>query len=281
MPPEELQDQLKTYNERHKDIQAPTTERPVTLPPPQSASTLRPPKRQDTASSIASTSSTVSKAAKITNVTYSQANLETLHDNLNARLRLFFSQKLVGRRIRVSIFLQPQESEPEKLIAKGTLMTELGGVFKSAICVPWQNGEPAGRKLRVRTELLTDQVEEETIDDQSSLDRVMARSDEASVGVTHAHAPIRVISDIDDTIKATHVLAGIKSVFRNVFTRPHEELTVDGMQQWYRSMQEEGACFHYVSNSPFELFGVLREYMLASGYPPGMSVRNGNFAETR
>lgn len=97
------------------------------------------------------------------------------------------------------------------------------------------------RKLRVRTELLSEFEETETIDDEATLQAVMKRSDEASVGLSHAHAPVRVISDIDDTIKITHVLAGMKAIMRNVFTRPHDELVVPGMQEWYWNMHERGA----------------------------------------
>lgn len=313
LSPEELKRQTKQYNEQHKEIQshehhdahplqqhgsAPSRQGTPSssLAPPSTSYAQyqvrsRNPTRQGTTSSIASNASTASTQTIGTltrpprGVDYSGASLEVLHDNLNTRLRLFFSQKLVSRRIRVSVYLDSSSSSSdttsntsersaEQCVARGTLVTELGGVFKSTITVPWKYGDPSGRPLRIRTELLGSQASDEgdaTIDSQEAHDRVMAMSDEASISVTHAHAPIRVISDIDDTIKATHVLAGIKSVFRNVFTRPHEELAVEGMKDWYWEMYEKGACFHFVSNSPFELFGVLREYLQAVGFPPGRS----------
>lgn len=125
----------------------------------------------------------------------------------------------------------------------------------------------------MRTELLQDALDgaEATVDDQRSHDQAMKRCDDAVVALTASSAPIRVISDIDDTIKMTHVLGGMKTVIRNVFTRPHEELQCDGMKDWYWDMYERGACFHFVSNSPFELFGVLREYLQVAGFPPGKS----------
>ena len=276
LPPEQLDEQVKEYDEQNKSVQAPTHERP--LPAATGAASILPDsvrrvRRSNTASSIASTSSAISMQTKIKplpKATYSNASLHVLHDNLNTRLRLFFSQKLVNRRIRVSVFLLPLPGEEETCIAKGTLMTELGGVFKSSICVPWPGQEPHGRKLRVRTELLHGTHEHEhTIDDQNGLNRALSRFDEAVVSVSHSHAPLRVISDIDDTIKMTHVLGGMKTVMRNVFTRPHEELTCEGMKEWYWDMYNKGASFHFVSNSPFELFGVLREYLAVSGFPPG------------
>lgn len=270
VPPEELRRQSKEYNERNKEAQLPKA---VPYPVYGSLERSRPGRSMTNASmdSLASvaTTSTVN-SLRAPSVKFSDASLETLHDNLHTRLRLFFSQKLEGRRVRVSIYLLPTEHEAqEACVAKGMLVSEAGGIFKSSITVPWTAGDPSGRRLRIRTELLTEQLVDETIDDQASLEKVMNRSDEATITVAHAHAPIRVISDIDDTIKATHVLGGIKAVFRNVFTRPHEELTVEGMKDWYSEMHDKGACFHYVSNSPYELFGVLREYLKVAGYPSG------------
>lgn len=249
---EELQRQEEEHQERIKHEQladgAPEHVHPLRQAQGQStiADTLRP-RRSDTMSSIASIASTTTTSSSFA-VAYSSAPLQVLHDNLHARLRLFFSQKLVGRRIRVSIYLQPATREAsispspssEVCIAKGTLITEAGGVFKSSITVPWTGEDPHRRQLRVRTELLSE-TDEETIYDQQTLETVLARSDEASVGLSHAHTKIRVISDIDDTIKLTHVLAGIKSIVRNVFTRPHDELVVPGMQEWYWTLYEKGA----------------------------------------
>jgi phosphatidate phosphatase APP1 len=246
---EELRQQEKEHQERMKHEQladgVPEHEHPLEQAhgQPSTSKTSPTPRRTDTMTSIASTASIATTSSSFA-VTYSSAPLQVLHDNLHARLRLFFSQKLVGRRIRISIYLVPAALEsspraPEVCIAKGTLITESGGVFKSSITVPWNGEDPHRRQLRVRAELLSE-VEDETIDSEAALEAVMARSDEASVGLSHAHTKIRVISDIDDTIKLTHVLAGIKSVVRNVFTRPHDELVVPGMQQWYWTLYEKG-----------------------------------------
>lgn len=246
--PEELRQQAREHQERMKHEQladgVPEHEHSLREAQAQSSSLRTPaPRRSDTMSSIASTASTATSSSTFA-VSYSSAPLQVLHDNLHARLRLFFSQKLVGRRIRISIYLVPAslDTSPdsaEVCIAKGTLITESGGVFKSSITVPWNGDDPHRRQLRVRAELLSE-VEDETIDNEAALKAVMARSDEASVGLSHARTKIRVISDIDDTIKLTHVLAGIKSVVRNVFTRPHTELVVPGMQEWYWSLYEKG-----------------------------------------
>lgn len=62
---------------------------------------------------------------------------------------------------------------------------------------------------------------------------------------------------------------GTKTIFRNVFVRELAEIRVPGMSSWYRSLQSHGAHFHYVSNSPIELWPVLRTFLKLAGFPNG------------
>ena len=76
-----------------------------------------------------------------------------------------------------------------------------------------------------------------------------------------------VISDIDDTIKITEVLAGAKIVIRNTFFRHFA--TVPGMAKLYRAFGD--TAFHYVSGSPYQLFRPLAEFLFnaETGFPEG------------
>jgi phosphatidate phosphatase APP1 len=87
-------------------------------------------------------------------------------------------------------------------------------------------------------------------------------------GVTHCLPPqgTSVVSDIDDTIKVTEVFDRRK-VIQNTFFR--EFLAVDGMAQRYRRWADQGADFHYVSASPWQLYEPLTEFMAAAGFPQG------------
>lgn len=60
------------------------------------------------------------------------------------------------------------------------------------------------------------------------------------------NSPIRVISDIDDTVKHADVLGGARSVFRNVFVKELSELVIPGMGEWYTRMWNKGVRFHYI-----------------------------------
>ncbi|CZT52023.1 uncharacterized protein RSE6_13259 [Rhynchosporium secalis] len=80
---------------------------------------------------------------------------------------------------------------------------------------------------------------------------------------------ISVITDIDDTIKHSSVSSGIREVFRNVFIRPLDKLTIKGVAEWYQTLHSLGVSFHYVSNSPWQLYPLLVSFFSTAGLPDG------------
>jgi phosphatidate phosphatase APP1 len=80
---------------------------------------------------------------------------------------------------------------------------------------------------------------------------------------------ISVISDIDDTIKHSAISSGAREIFRNAFIRDLSDLTIDGVREWYNRMAELGVKFHYVSNSPWQLYPVIAKYFSLAGLPNG------------
>ena len=77
---------------------------------------------------------------------------------------------------------------------------------------------------------------------------------------------ISVISDIDDTIKLSNVLDK-KQLLKNTFLK--DFAAVPDMATVYQSWQTQGASFHYVSSSPWQLYPALSDFMQRSGYPRG------------
>ncbi|KAG6847791.1 hypothetical protein H0H93_005983 [Arthromyces matolae] len=67
-----------------------------------------------------------------------------------------------------------------------------------------------------------------------------------TIRIPISHSPIRVISDIDDTVKLSNILSGARTVFQNVFVKDLKENIIPGMGEWYTSMWSQGARFHYV-----------------------------------
>ena len=78
-----------------------------------------------------------------------------------------------------------------------------------------------------------------------------------------------VISDVDDTIKHSAISSGAKEIFRNVFVRELGDLSIKGVKEWYQEMYDMGSMFHYVSNSPWQVFPILKRFFEAAGLPPG------------
>ncbi|KAI8345344.1 hypothetical protein BD560DRAFT_13632 [Blakeslea trispora] len=78
---------------------------------------------------------------------------------------------------------------------------------------------------------------------------------------------LSVISDIDDTIKQTHVTSGARTVMSSTFFNPSQ--CVPGMADKYRQWYQLGAAFHYVSNSPIQLTRMLLYFLQEHQFPPG------------
>jgi len=77
---------------------------------------------------------------------------------------------------------------------------------------------------------------------------------------------LSVISDVDDTIKVSHV-RDRQALLRKTFYEPLQ--AVDGMAAVYRAWAADGASFHYVSASPWQLYEPLAEFAATSGFPAG------------
>ena len=77
---------------------------------------------------------------------------------------------------------------------------------------------------------------------------------------------VSVISDIDDTIKISDVL-NHGALVRRTFLQPFE--AVSGMAEVYRAWAANGAQFHYVSASPWQLHLPLLEFTGTNNFPSG------------
>jgi phosphatidate phosphatase APP1 len=77
---------------------------------------------------------------------------------------------------------------------------------------------------------------------------------------------VSVISDIDDTIKVSHVLDK-SELLANTFLRPFQP--IPDMAAVYQSWSGQGAAFHYVSASPWQLYPALSQFLDQTGFPPG------------
>jgi len=77
---------------------------------------------------------------------------------------------------------------------------------------------------------------------------------------------VSIISDIDDTIKISNV-KDKQALLANTFLHPFR--AVPGMAETYRKWAGQGAVFHYLSASPWQLYPALAEFIVQSGFPAG------------
>jgi len=75
-----------------------------------------------------------------------------------------------------------------------------------------------------------------------------------------------VISDIDDTIKETQV-GDREAMLANTLLRDFRP--VPGMAELYGQWARQGAAFHYVSGSPWQLYQPLADFLEKEGFPAG------------
>lgn len=93
-------------------------------------------------------------------------------------------------------------------------------------------------------------------------------------------AGLSIISDIDDTIKHSHV-RNRKELLTNTFLRNFQP--VPEAANLYQEWRQLGAEFHYVSSSPWQLHEPLIEFIAEAGFPEGslhlrqFSLRNSRF----
>lgn len=90
---------------------------------------------------------------------------------------------------------------------------------------------------------------------------------------------VSIVSDIDDTIKVTHVPAGKRTVLRSTFLEKFR--AVEGMRERYVALAADAGtsadvCFHYVSGSPWQLYGPVARFLFEEAQFPAGTVHMKN-----
>jgi phosphatidate phosphatase APP1 len=87
--------------------------------------------------------------------------------------------------------------------------------------------------------------------------------------VPSARARFGVISDIDDTIVASHVTKRLKMVLTAVLSNARTRKPFAGVAAFYRALHAGVNPFFYVSKSPWNLYAPLIEYLAVQDLPRG------------
>ncbi len=77
---------------------------------------------------------------------------------------------------------------------------------------------------------------------------------------------VSVISDIDDTIKMSHV-SDRQALIEAAFAKPYQP--VEGMSALYQAWEARGVRFHYLSAAPWQLYPAYTDFLDEAGFPAG------------
>ena len=224
--------------------------------------------------SNSSQSSSSSDIPPIERTSSTTSSVQELHANLERRLMPFWSSALSNRTVRISLYASEDAAsiaqalgdeahdcdDPRLLpVASRKVTTAQDGSFQTKFGVPWNvlSQHPGGAQVSsgdtttehdffILAELLpppppppNSAVPQPAPVNDTPVSKVQTR-------VPLSYSPVRVISDIDDTVKTANVLAGARAIFYTVFVQNLVDLVIPGMGDWYDQMWQRGARFHYV-----------------------------------
>lgn len=168
-------------------------------------------------------------------------------DIFRDRVRCFTAETERGKRVGLRVGSQ------SIVLRKGT---RRNGQFEGAVRIPVEEVERLKRDGYNGDHWLEFEVIDASQPDARSRGQAQLLSD---TGVS-------VITDIDDTIKHSDV-SSRRQMLANTFL--YEFRSVAGMAELYDGWARQGAAFHYVSSSPWQLYEPLRRLCDSAGFPPG------------
>lgn len=244
--------------------------------------------RNTSSTSVSSTSSTVSQTPSLSGLGLSTPEIIRLHDNFHNRLRPFWARMLTRGKVRVSVYTinvhtGAVDSHLKPLATAEVPIVPETGYFGTIVSIPFDTicehaggvhitfGDQAGdSRLAAIAEYISPPPPPQS--PQPGLGRPLSMSGDASphtppvqsqlhtlppptaqIECALTDARVRLISDIDDTIKVSSILHGVRAVFRNVFVRHLDELACPGMPEFYDGLSSRGVRFHYVVGGEYHM----------------------------
>ncbi len=197
----------------------------------------------------------------------------------NSRLPRFFVDNLCNQKVKISIgsltgaamqqSLQPAADDPfcqtlllfpdEQFTPKLTPVTDAGGLFCGKLLLSpelVQSLSPQGQPLRLHAELLPDGSA-----GSAAPGAALARDSAEAFLLRDTDTEISIISDIDDTVRISHV-AYKPELLRGTFFAPFRP--TPGVAELYARWQQHspGLALHFISSSPLPLYKPLRDELM-------------------
>lgn len=186
-------------------------------------------------------------------------DLETCHANLMDRLSPFMARTIPGKLVTIKVYAPTTQEvdnlESREVIAERQFLTNDNGHFTGRLIV-----RPPSNATRPETWTITASLS------PTRGSTAPPTSVRGEVGFIPEHG-VSVISDIDDTVKHTSILSGARELFRNTFVRDLSLMTIDGVKEWYSDLIDMGVQIHYVSNSPYQCWPIVKSFITTAELP--------------
>ncbi|KAI5959480.1 uncharacterized protein KGF55_005308 [Candida pseudojiufengensis] len=189
-----------------------------------------------------SISSSDSNRSSILNQSYNGTNSPIIQDRIKERLAGFLAKSVANAHLKISI---GSENSNEKNITEHEIISDKSGNFETTIEV---NYKPS------------------IIIARSVVDETIFKIGEVMI---IPNSGLGIISDIDDTIKHTGITGSRKIIMKNLLTGTIDSWSIKNIINWYKNLYSKDVNFFYVSNSPWQLFDCIYEYIDASKLPHG------------
>lgn len=163
---------------------------------------------------------------------------------IKERLRAFIARSIAGAELNIIIGSESKVDQDN--IKSFKVVTDVNGHFEADIEVSYK----------------------------PSIVQVQACSDETIFSFQDImfipHDGLGVISDIDDTIKLTGVIGDKRQLMTSLLLHDVFSWNIPPVVKWYTQLYHDlNLSFHYVSNSPWQLFSVIDKYFKAVKLPIG------------
>lgn len=196
---------------------------------------------QDQESDLSDSSSSIDDYVPPLNSPNSSTSLSQ-DDLIKERLANFIARSIPNAELSVIIGSHDRNDVP---ISKNVI-TDANGHFEACVKVPYK---PSVVQVKAATD--------ETI---FTFQDIMLVSNDG----------IGLISDIDDTVKMTGVIGDKRELLSTLLLKDVSLWKIPSVISWYDNLsKEQGISFHYVSNSPWQLFSTINQYFKESDLPVG------------
>lgn len=191
------------------------------------------------------------------------AEVARMHENMESRLKLFWASSLPSRRVQLSVFLRspdPQPNQQQSLelqpLLTQEMLTRSDGHFSGTFTLDWKTicTHPVGTHIALSQTHAVHELLVEARVINTDRNPHLHETPTTMMQIPICYSTLRVISDIDDTIRISRVVEGARAVFNQVFVKDLEDSVIPEMGILYDTMWKRGVRFHYVVRLHLQFF---------------------------